>query len=52
MEATTLWTLVGTPLILTGSVQAGFTGISTASKPNEFGLLGVNVYAEFEDGAA
>ncbi len=41
MKATTLRTLVGvmTPLILTGSVQAGFTGISTASKPDPFGLL-------------
>ena len=50
MKATTLRTLVGvtTPLILTGSVQAGFLGISTVSKPNEFGLLVVNVYAEFD----
>ncbi len=50
MKATTLRTLVGvaTPLILTGSVQAGFLGISAVSKPNEFGLLVVNVYAEFD----
>ncbi len=50
MKATTLRTLVGatTPLILTGSVQAGFLGISTVSKPNQFGLLVVNVYAEFD----
>ncbi len=50
MKATTLRILVGvtTPLILTGSVQAGFTGISAVSKPNEFGLLVVNVYAEFD----
>ncbi len=50
MKATTLRTLVGvmTPLILTGSVQAGFLGISTVSKPNEFGLLVVNVYAIFD----
>ena len=50
MKATTLRMLVGvtTPLILTGSVQAGYTGISTASKPNAFGLLTVNVYANFD----
>ena len=50
MKATTLRMLVGVtaPLILTGSVQAGFTGISTASKPNPFGLLTVNVYASFD----
>ncbi len=50
MKATTLCLLAGTavPLILTGSVQAGFLGISTVSKPNEFGLLVVNVYAEFD----
>ncbi len=50
MKATTLRTLVGvmTPLILTGSVQAGFAGLSTTSKPNEFGLLVVNLYAEFD----
>jgi len=39
---------VTTPLILIGSVQAGFTGISTASKPNPWGILTVNVYAEFD----
>ena len=50
MKVTTLRILVGvtTPLILTGSVQAGFLGISTTSKPNDFGLLVVNVYAEFD----
>jgi len=50
MKAATLRLLVGvtTPLILGGSVRAGFTGISTASKPNVFGLLTVNVYAEFD----
>ncbi len=50
MKASTLRMLVGvtTPLILTGSVQAGFLGISTVSKPNQFGLLVVNVYAEFD----
>ena len=39
---------VSIPLILSGSVQAGFTGISTTSKPNAFGLLVVNVYANFD----
>ncbi len=50
MKAKTLCLLAGTtvPLILTGSVQAGFTGISAVSKPNEFGIFCVNVYAEFD----
>ncbi len=50
MKATTLRTLVGvtTPLILTGSVQAGFLGIKVVSKPNQFGLLVCNVYAVFD----
>ncbi len=45
MKMGTLCLLAGTavPLILTGSVQAGFLGISTVTKPNEFGLLVVNV---------
>ncbi len=50
MKATTLRVLVGVtaPLILTGSVQAGFLGIKIVSKPNEFGLLVCNVYAVFD----
>ena len=50
MKVTTLRMIVGltTPLILAGSVQAGFTGISTVSKPNPWGILTVNVYAEFD----
>ena len=36
------------PLILAGSAPAGFTGISTASKPNDFGIFVVNVYATFD----
>ncbi len=50
MKVTTLRMLVGvtTPLILAGSAKAGFTGISAVSKPNEFDLLVVNVYAEFD----
>ncbi|MCH7797206.1 MAG: PEP-CTERM sorting domain-containing protein [Planctomycetes bacterium] len=39
---------VSAPLILAGSVHAGFTGITTTSKPNAFGLLVVNVYANFD----
>ncbi len=39
---------VGAPLILTALTPGGFTGISTTSKPNEFGLFVVNVYAEFD----
>ncbi len=50
MKAATLRMLAGVtaPLILTGSVQAGFTGITTTSKPNPYGLLVVNVYANFD----
>ena len=50
MKATTLRMLVGvmTPLILTGSVQAGFVGIKVVGKPNEFGLIVCNVYIEFD----
>ncbi len=50
MKASTLRLLVGvtTPLILGGRVHAGFTGISTVSKPNPWGILTVNVYAEFD----
>ena len=39
---------VGAPLILAGSIHAGFTGISAVSKPNPFGLSVVNLYAEFD----
>jgi len=38
----------GAPLIVTVFTPAGFTGISTTSKPNEFGIFVVNVYAEFD----
>jgi hypothetical protein len=40
---------VGVPLILTGSSDAGFVGLTTAAKPNQFGLLVINVYAEFDN---
>ncbi len=39
---------VSVPLILTGTSDAGFVGIETTSKPNDFGLLVVNVYAIFD----
>ncbi len=50
MKSKTLRLLAGTatPLILTGSVQAGFVGITVVGKPNEFGLLVCNVYAQFD----
>ncbi len=50
MKANTLRILAGVtaPLILTGSVQAGFLGIKVVSKPDQFGLLVCNVYAEFD----
>ncbi len=38
----------GAPLILSGSATAGFVGTKATSKPNEFGLLVVNVYAVFD----
>ena len=40
---------VSAPLILAGSVHAGFTGITTTSKPNAFGLLVVNVAGAIAD---
>ena len=50
MKIKTLAVLAGVsaPAILGGSASAGFFGISTTSKPNEFGLLVVNVYAGFD----
>ncbi len=50
MKVKNLWTLVGAsaPLILTGSTPADFTGLTTVSKPNEFGIRVCNVYAEFD----
>ncbi len=39
---------VSVPLILSGSVHAGYTGITTTSKPNPWGILTVNVYANFD----
>ncbi|MHC4304152.1 MAG: hypothetical protein ACYSW2_06620, partial [Planctomycetota bacterium] len=37
------------PLILTESSDAGFVGVTATAKPNEFGILTVNVYAEFDN---
>ncbi len=50
MKVRTLAVLAGVsaPLILAGSSEAGFVGITTTSKPNDFGLLVVNVYAIFD----
>ena len=39
---------VSAPLILSGSAPAGFVEMTTTSKPNDFGLLVVNVYAVFD----
>ena len=39
---------VCTPLILSETASGGFVGITTTSKPNDFGLLVVNVYAVFD----
>ncbi len=50
MKAKTLSVLAGVtaPLILTGSVSAGFVGIKAVSKPNGAGLFVCNVYAVFD----
>ena len=50
MKARTLAVLAGVsaPLILSGSTNAGFVGIKTTVKPNEFDLFVVNVYATFD----
>ena len=39
---------VGAPLILGASASGGFVGVECTAKPNEFGLLTVNVYAVFD----
>jgi len=50
MKMKTLSMLAGVsaPLIATASAPAGFLGITAVSKPNEFGLITVNVYANFD----
>ncbi len=51
MKVKTLSVLAGVsvPLILAGSSDAGFVGITTTAKPNAFNLYVVNVYAEFDN---
>ena len=36
------------PLILSGATHGDFVGLVVESKPNDFGLLVCNVYAEFD----
>ena len=48
MKTLAVLTGVAAPLIATGSTSAGFIGIKVTSKPNPFGLLVCNVYAEFD----
>ncbi len=48
MKTLSLLAGVGAPLIATTSAQAGFLGIKTVEKPNELGLLVVNIYAIFD----
>ncbi len=48
MKTLAVLTGVAAPLITTGSAQAGFVGMKTTSKPNDFGLFVVNVYAVFD----
>jgi hypothetical protein len=40
---------LGAPLILCGSSDARFTGVTASSKPNPFGIFVCNVYAEFDN---
>ena len=39
---------ISAPLILSGPASGGFVGIKVTAKPNPFGLLVVNVYADFD----
>jgi hypothetical protein len=43
---------LGTPLIMTTTAGAGFTGFTAVAKPNAFNLYVVNVYAEFDNPGA
>ena len=52
MKTKTLLVLAGvsTPLIATASADAGFVGLNIVKKiPNPFGILTINVYAEFDN---
>ncbi len=50
MKMKTLSVLAGAtaPLILTAQASAGFLGIKVVGKPNPFGLIVCNIYAEFD----
>ena len=50
MKMKTLSVLAGlsAPMIATASASAGFVGIKIVTKPNAFGLIVCNVYAEFD----
>jgi hypothetical protein len=51
MKMKTLSVLAGisAPLIATAGADAGFVGVKVVAKPNAFGLLVCNVYAEFNN---
>ncbi len=50
MKIKTLSVLAGVsaPMILAAHASADFLGINAVGKPNEFGLIVVNVYAEYD----
>jgi hypothetical protein len=54
MKMKTLSVLAGVsaPLIMAAPSDAGFVGINWTKKPNAFGLMTVNVYAEFTNAGA
>ncbi|MHC4903792.1 MAG: hypothetical protein ACYTGD_19305, partial [Planctomycetota bacterium] len=49
MKALAVAAGVSAPLMLSGSADGGFVGVTTTAKPNEFGVFTVNVYAEFDN---
>jgi hypothetical protein len=51
MKVKTLAVAAGvcSPLILSGPADAGLIGVTTTDKPNPFGILVTNVYAEFDN---
>ncbi len=51
MKMSTLSALAGAsvPLILAGTANAGFVGLKLVEKPNAFGLLVYNIYAQFDE---
>jgi hypothetical protein len=40
---------VSAPLILTAAADGGFVGVHTIRKPNDYGILTFNVFAEFDN---